>query len=432
MGEYNYTMNIFDSQNQDKPIATLTTTDGEEYNQDIFIIKYNRYGLLNVETTRLLYIEDNSNLADSFCKQVILTNNDNNGIVNLQILKKENYGYSVRRNVLISEAIELITKNGIWIPKIIADQYENTNDQDVIDVNVKTSFVDYKNLQNTFYTRISGDSDELRPQLGIDKYGNTYVAGVYRSDELDIYDSTNNTIPVGSLNQNGDQSLFIIKYNNSGVIQWKTRIGGEYAKSDPSIYVNGEGDVFVTMQSYDQTESSGIRIYDVNNVSNSVKILPSYENDLANTILIKYNNKGEFQWNLRISALNIEEEISDYTSGAVVTGDLDGNVYISGFYSDGSFAVYDTSSDEDPIKTFTNEESENDNSYFIVKFDYSGKLIYTNHLVGFEDTLEDSNEFIGPDYYKFIKISINTDNIGNLYIGDLTKNIVSMIPASKT
>jgi hypothetical protein len=29
MGEYNYTMNIFDSQNQDKPIATLTTTDGE-------------------------------------------------------------------------------------------------------------------------------------------------------------------------------------------------------------------------------------------------------------------------------------------------------------------------------------------------------------------------------------------------------------------
>lgn len=416
MGEYNYTMNIFDSQNQDKPIATLTTTDGEEYNYDIFIIKYNRYGLLNVQSPRLLYIEDNSNLADSFCKQVILTNNDNNGIVNLQILKKENYGYSVRRNVLISEAIELITKNGIWIPKIIADQYENTNDQDVIDVNVKTSFVDYKNLQNTFYNRISGDSDELRPQLGIDKYGNTYVAGVYQSDELDIYDSTNNTIPVGSLNQNGEQSLFIIKYNNSGVMQWKTRIGGEYAKSDPSIYVNGEGDVFVAMQSYDEAETTGIRIYDVNNVSDSVKDLPSYEDDFANTILIKYNSKGEFQWNSRILALNIDEEISDYTSGAVVTGDLDGNVYISGFYGGGSFAVYDTSSDEDPIKTFTNEESENDNSYFIVKFDYSGKLIYTNHLVGFEDTLEDGNDGPGVDYFKFIKISINTDNIGNLYL----------------
>lgn len=416
MGSYNFTMNIYDSQNQNKPIATLTTTDGEN-NEDIFIIKYNRYGLLNVQNPRLLYIEDNSNLADSFCKQIILTNNDNNGIVNLQILKKENYGYSVRRNVLISEAIELITKNGIWIPKIIADQYENTNDQDVIDVNVKTSFVDYNNLQNTYYTRIGGTDDELRPQLGIDKFGNTYVAGLYQSNELDIYDCTNNTIPVGSLNQDAEQSLFIIKYNNAGVLEWKTRIGGEFSKSDPSIYVNGEGDVFVTMQSYDETESTGIRIYDVNNVSSSVKNLPSYQNDLANTILIKYNNKGEFQWNLRILALNIEEEISDYTSGAVVTGDLDGNVYISGFYSGGSFAVYDTSNDEDPIKTFTNEQTPNNNSYFIVKFDYTGKLIYTNHLVGYIDTLENEGDYSPPpDYFKLIKISINTDNIGNLYL----------------
>ena len=39
--------------------------------------------------------EDNSNLADSFCKQVILTNNDNNGLVSLQILKKENFGFEI-------------------------------------------------------------------------------------------------------------------------------------------------------------------------------------------------------------------------------------------------------------------------------------------------------------------------------------------------
>jgi hypothetical protein len=88
----------------------------------------------------LLYIEDNSDLPDSFCKEVILTNNDNNGVVNLQILKKENYGYSVRRNVLITEAIELITKNGIWIPKIIADQFEYVNDLDVIIRPSKWSF----------------------------------------------------------------------------------------------------------------------------------------------------------------------------------------------------------------------------------------------------------------------------------------------------
>jgi len=410
MGCYEQLLNIYDSQNNDKPVATLSKTydDVENNNPDIFIIKYNRFGLLNTSNPKLLYIEDNSDIPDSFCKEVILTNNDNNGIVNLQILKKENYGYSVRRNVLITEAIELITKNGIWIPKIIADQFEYVNDLDVIDVNTKTSFVNYDNLQNTFYTRIGGGNDDLNPQMYLDKYDNVYMTGVYESEELGIYDFTNNTVPVGSLYLDGERSLFITKYDSAGVNQWYTRIGGYYAKSEPSVFVNGNGDVFITMQSYDD---GNINIYDVNNISSPVKTLQGVDTGDANTILVKYNNKGEFQWNIRMIAINLPDTPS-FTSSAVVTGDLEGNLIVCGYFNGDSIEVIDTSNDETPTKIFTRSE-EGPGAYFICKFDNRGKFVWVNHIEG---GLIPNNEVAPPDIFKFIRISLQTDSSGNLYL----------------
>lgn len=409
MGSYEQLLNIYDAQHNDKPVATLSKTydDIENSSTDIFIIKYNRYGLLNTSNPKLLYIEDNSDIPDSFCKEIILTNNDNNGIVNLQILNKENYGYSVRRNVLITEAIDLITKNGIWIPKIIADQFEYVNDLDVIDVNTKTSFVNYDNLQNTFYTKVGGGNDDLNPQMYLDKYDNVYMAGVYESEELGIYDFTNNTVPVGSLYLDGDKSLFILKYDSAGVNQWYTRIGGYYSKSEPSVFVNGNGDVFITMQSY---EDGNINIYDVNNINSPVKTLSGLDEN-ANTLFVKYNNKGEFQWNIRIIAINLPDSLS-FTSSAVVTGDLEGNLILSGYFNGDSIEVIDTSNDETPTKIFTRAE-EGEGAYFICKFDYRGKFVWINHIEG---GLIPNNEVGPPDSFKFIRISLQTDSSGNLYL----------------
>jgi microcystin-dependent protein len=405
MGGYRDQLNIYDSQNNDNPIATLTKADDED---DVFIIKYNRYGLLNTSNPKLLYIEDNSDLPDSFCKEVILTNNDNNGIVNLQILKRENYGYSIRRNVLITEAIELITKDGIWIPKIISDQYEHVHDLDVIDTNTKTSFVNYQNLQNTFYTKIGGGGYDLNPQIYLDKHDNVYMAGVYDSSELGIYDFTNNEVPIGSLFLDGEQSLFLTKYDSAGVNKWYTRIGGDYSKSEPNVFVNGNGDFFVAMQSYDDED---INIYDVNNQIVPAKILDGNNSGDANTIVVKYNNKGEFQWNIRVSSFYFEEG-SSFTSSAVVTGDLEGNLIISGYFNGDSIYVADTGSDNDPAKIFTRDPDESPGAYFILKFDYTGKFLWVNHLAGGLIP----NNGIPPDIFNLIRISLKTDSSGNIYV----------------
>ena len=414
MGGYAEALNIYDAQSNDKPIATLSKANAAIYQDDIFIIKYNRYGLLNTSNPKLLYIEDNSDLPDSFCKEVILTNNDHNGIVNLQILHRENYGYSVRRNVLITEAIELITKDGLWIPKIISDQYEYVNDLDVIDTNTKTSFVNYQNLQNTFYTRIGGGGYDYNPQMYLDKHDNLYMAGVYESSELGIYDCTNNDVPVGSLLLDGEQSLFLTKYNSAGANQWYTRIGGYYTKEEPNVFVNGNGDMFVTMQSYDD---GNINIYDVNNQNLPIKTLMGISED-ASTIFVKYNNKGEFQWDIRMIAFNLPVNAS-FTSSAVVTGDLEGNLFVSGYFDGDSIAVVDTGSDGIPAKIFTIGGGGGGGggpfgSYFICKFDYTGKFSWINHLEG--GLIPNNMISPYPDLYKLVRISLNTDSSGNIYL----------------
>ena len=424
MGGYGMMLNIYDAQSNNNPVATLTKANDNIYQDDVFIIKYNRYGLLNTSDPKLLYLEDNSNLPDSFCKEVILTNNDHNAIVNLQILKKENYGYSVRRNVLITEAIELITKGGLWIPKIIADQFEHVNDLDVIDTSTKTSFVNYENLQNTFYTKIDGISGGtgytgytgyygqdgvLNPQIYLDKNDNVYMAGVYGSNEIGIYDFTNNTIPVGSLFLDGEQSLFLTKHDSVGTNQWYTRIGGYYAKSEPSVFANGNGDVFVTMQSYDD---GTINIYDTKNKEYPAKTLDGFNSGDSNTIFVKYNTKGEFQWNIRMFSTNIGDGES-FTSSAVVTGDLEGNLFVSGYFDGDSINVIDTGNDEVPIKIFTREDN-GPGAYFICKFSYTGKFLWINHLEG--GLIPNNGVSPFPDLFKFININLNTDVVGNLYL----------------
>ena len=93
-----------------------------------------------------------------------------------------------------------------------------TEDQDIIDIENNTSFVDYRNLSKTFYTKISGNNTErpFKNNKCVDKDNNLYVIGQYDSQHLNIYDSTNNRVPVADLtdadseNEYDDQ-LFISK-----------------------------------------------------------------------------------------------------------------------------------------------------------------------------------------------------------------------------
>jgi hypothetical protein len=71
------------------------------------------------------------------------------------------------------------------------------DDVDVIDIDKNTSFIDYRNLSKTYYTKISGTGDEdlYRNNKCVDINNNLYIVLRSRSYELNIYDSTNNNVP---------------------------------------------------------------------------------------------------------------------------------------------------------------------------------------------------------------------------------------------
>ncbi len=296
------------------------------------------------------------------------------------------------------------------VTKKYVDERVNTsiNELDVISVDKNTSFIDYNNLQNTFYTHVGGSNNDINSRISIDNSGNVYMSGVFQSNELNIYDSTNNKIPVASTFKDGDQSLFLTKYNNSGVNQWKTKIGGYYAKREPSIYTTSKGNIYVSMLSYDDDI---IKIYDTTSDTTPVKTLPQYSNDDANTIFVKYDTNGIFKFNLRITSFE-EEFTPSFTANNTITSDLSENIYIAGYYNGIGYNVYDLSSDIVPSFTFRNENT-NIPSYFIVSFDKDGKFRWANHIQG---GLIPNTEVSPPDNIRLINIGLNCDSNNNLYL----------------
>ncbi len=322
-----------------------------------------------------------------------------------------NDNINVKGRLFLNQTKEPEYDNEVVTKKYVDERVNTyTNDLDVITVDKNTSFIDYNNLQNTFFTHIGGSGDDLNTKISIDDSGNVYMAGVFRSNELNIYDSTNNKIPVASTFKDGDKSLFLTKYNDAGVNQWKTKIGGYYSKSDPSIYATSNGNIYVALLSYDDEP---IKIYDTTNDLTPVKTLPAYGEDDANTIFVKYDTNGIFKFNLRITGFDIESTPT-FTSNTAVAGDLSDNIYIAGYYYGIGFHVYDLSSDLVPSFTFRNENIETQ-SYFIVSFDKEGNFRWANHLQG---GLVPNNEIpmSDSDYFKYINIGLNCDSNSNLYL----------------
>jgi microcystin-dependent protein len=115
--------------NRNTDIATTINNyysgDGD-ITYDIFLIKYNRYGIVNNGNARFgkeIYLENNSSIKNGTEKTiVVINNNEFNGYrenVCLIVLDK-NYverGYSSFRNIWFSEGVSLVSYDGQWFIK---------------------------------------------------------------------------------------------------------------------------------------------------------------------------------------------------------------------------------------------------------------------------------------------------------------------------
>ncbi|HTF04727.1 MAG TPA: T9SS type A sorting domain-containing protein [Bacteroidia bacterium] len=208
------------------------------------------------------------------------------------------------------------------------------------------------------YPTGSGSDNSYTYASAYDKYGNSFVIGVYGgvTGVLDIDPSANIFAVTGS-------GLFVAKYDPAGSVLWLAPIdigllGPQSGIALPSIACDSVGDVYITGGANSVT-------LDFDHVSTSNSPLVTAGG--ADMFLAKYNGSGVPQWSFLVGAGGNEEGQTIVCEGS--------KVYVGGFY--GSNTDFDPSSG-----TYTPVVPISCTAGFIAMYTSAGQFIWQNSLQG--------------------------------------------------
>ena len=212
---------------------------------------------------------------------------------------------------------------------------------------------------------------------------NIYVVGQFGSgtgSTLDLYNEDNNI--AGTLSNTGNADSFIAKYNSSGVLQWRARLGGsgDQYTSTASLSIDNNGNIYVT------AIYSGAQAF-YNKDDTQAATLNSSGLD---AYITKYNSSGYHQWSAGLSGSGNER-------GYNLTTSNDGAVYVTGSYTSNPMIFYN----EDGLQGGTLTRTGNNEEAFIAKYNSSGVLQWRTRIAG-------ASVERGED--------ISVDSTGNVYI----------------
>lgn len=246
-------------------------------NSNTFLIKYNSDGVVQWVTTIN---------TDVIVGTSITTDQSNNVYIS-------GY-YSSTSEIILQNAngVEDPNKKLPISPVISGDAYNNV------------FLIKYTSAGNVEWaTAINSGIDINMLSIITDKANSVYITGKYISTTNITLNNADGTVtnPPIQLETTTQTDIFLIKYNNSGVVQWAKRIDA-----------NNTNDLYIT---------SSITTDQSNNV-----YLVSLENNKTDTILRKYASNGNSDWTVTINNL------TNNSGGIGITSDKDNNIYITGQY----------------------------------------------------------------------------------------------------
>lgn len=99
----------------------------------------------------------------------------------------------------------------------------------------------YDTLGAILWAKAAGGGDEeLASSVTSDRFGNVYVCGTYTSDSIQF-----DNIKLGNVAP-GSSDLFLVKYNNSGKVLWaKNAVSPAYERAN-SVFTDKQGNVYLT------------------------------------------------------------------------------------------------------------------------------------------------------------------------------------------
>ena len=135
-------------------------------------------------------------------------------------------------------------------------------------------------------TRITGTTTDRGHGIVVDSLDNIIVTGFYSVTPTTIYNAPGGTVStLPTLTNSGNNDVFIVKYNSSGIGVWATRIAGTADDQGNSITVDSNNNIIVT-GSYD---SSPVTIYNTPGTLVAGTLVNTGLNDV---FLVKYTSNG--------------------------------------------------------------------------------------------------------------------------------------------
>jgi hypothetical protein len=266
--------------------------------------------------------------------------------------------------------------NGTSSIPSLASTVDNTNisERDVF-------FVKYNaNGYAQWATRLGGTTQSifgsLASMLSLDIDSNIYITGIYTDSTFVIYDACGNQSHLPGLahtptNYTFPTNVFIVKYNPNGLALWGTRLGGDHGSSGGAISVDPRGNVYIT-GSYNDTS---VVLYNADGSLSNLSLANTTNfNQGRDTFIVKYDTNGFAQWGTRLGGDSGSE-------GSGIEVDPYGNVYITGYYNDTLFNIYNANGSLSNFPGLATTDS-NQGDTFIVKYDTNGYAQWATRLGG--------------------------------------------------
>jgi nitrogen regulatory protein PII-like uncharacterized protein len=154
-------------------------------------------------------------------------------------------------------------------------------------------------------TRIAGSGEEIPYKVIVDRSDNILVVGTFTSfPSVAIFNAPGTTSTI-SLDSNGTEQVFVVKYNSSGIALWATRMSGSSVQTGKSIVTDTSDNIYVVGDS----NSNPITIYNAGGGGTSLT-LPNAGGSTQGFI-VKYNSSGTSVWATRINGVGGTANIND-------------------------------------------------------------------------------------------------------------------------
>ena len=230
--------------------------------------------------------------------------------------------------------------------------------------------IKYDTSGNVVWAKSAGGVDIDRAlSIGVDANGNSYITGIY----------TNASITFGSttLTNNGNEDIFVAKYDPSGNVLWAKGAGSVWTDGVGSIGVNPNGNTYITGY------FSASIVFDTDTLYGGSEV----------PFVVKYDPSGNVKWTKGTSGGGQNQH------GIGTALDSNGNVYVAGWFTTPSIDFDGT--------VLANASGED---IFIAKYDSLG------HVIGAQRAGDIWNEF---------PARICVDPNGNSYItGDYDNSFI--------